>query len=1016
MTKLHIKPFDFVDYFDKTWTEYKTKNFQQIIFNEMAAFAGNISKVPITWDEDDWRFLSQFPPRFWSKALLWRYNEGLREIARQRDKDPEKKIPDWNYKDKMEFKDHAKLAVFKRQEGTPGIYTGLKNLLEKLEKPVQDDTDETGSPGLRNIDPFQHDPAHEKYRGKYKGGKYDYDFSGVKDIPDEYFDYAIPDEEIEVAPNLRDLPTGHPERQKAIAAIREDMKKRAHHTFAGGSVLKPNTVSDSLTKWIKAQALGLLGKHSDNITDPNTGQQIPTGVTQNPEDVKSMYEHWTLKGERASAAYTGKDDSHVITMPDGTQKTVQGKKELLKIPYFNKNIKYEEVEPNGHTREISGNYKIPVLNPGKLLPIVNPTLDQRLILAKRRGHDVEEIKNVLTNPRANRDEIAKAKLQTQWGDIQEILKNWDILTDEQKNHLKENQRDVLHVAAQGRGLISDPHSRQGKGGGYYTIGWQPNKVKRGLARMDIPDDKKQAIIDKYLPQMRQEADVALGRFLKWACPSCWVSQDPEKRRATGSNKMPRYVWDVLDGMRAELALIGSYILVLNLNDPTMGVRDEELGLTAVQGEATLTELKEARKQEVFNLVKDISQAAIGSIPSRRQRTFLHTRSDVSASATNPSGEGSTSDLITARSEDPNDARRQGTISGALEDAPEWRTRRQQLRSDPQHLGRAIWQTPELGHAVDKEFQTLRNLISLKLGGKYGEDVEKARRKLKLELELSQGLYDEIEQQLAGQNLTWEEKENKAHQYVSEKLPEELKRLYPDIYGNFTTPEEWAEIARKVKRDYRQSGGHAQPPTNDPAADRAWDKSISELIRNGESHLPNPVNSEDPGPRLRISQFPEADATKVAKALKYLKNPEGDKDERIFVSKWAVPLLMAIAANNHEPMSKQDAIHAVQAAGIQPIESHDLPEVPSSHQTPTQVSAPTPIRTAAREIPELLEDLPGNYNELRERMPELLQRPNTVKAALRELKAKMLEKIRSGQRVSQQETNALTQFMRLFPLT
>ena len=93
MSKFFIKAFSFTEFANTDWLVWKQKKLAEAASaiweaNEESvpyAFGQNISKVPMVWHEDDWKFLSQFPPTFWSRAITWRYNEGLMEASRARE-------------------------------------------------------------------------------------------------------------------------------------------------------------------------------------------------------------------------------------------------------------------------------------------------------------------------------------------------------------------------------------------------------------------------------------------------------------------------------------------------------------------------------------------------------------------------------------------------------------------------------------------------------------------------------------------------------------------------------------------------------------------------------------------------------------------------------------------------------------------------------------------------------------------------------------------------------------------
>lgn len=183
-----------------TFTEFYKE--RKRVLREMAE--GDYSKKPIKFDQDDWHYLSQFPPRQWKQALHDRYNTHLITALKHREKQREDYIQKNDLIDKFfdqfknegmpekEAKNRAKIEARKAAKkaiphsdpefdkktlefGVPGAggkkhkidaNMNINRLIHKLETEVGDD----------------YHPDISTQHGHVLGdkGKYGYDLSGAK--------------------------------------------------------------------------------------------------------------------------------------------------------------------------------------------------------------------------------------------------------------------------------------------------------------------------------------------------------------------------------------------------------------------------------------------------------------------------------------------------------------------------------------------------------------------------------------------------------------------------------------------------------------------------------------------------------------------------------------------------------------------------------------------------------------------------------------------------------------------
>ena len=467
-----IKPYSFSDFVDRSWDMWKSfalhdafeaaRKIQLKVIEENEdassyAYAGNVSNMPILWDADDYKFLSQFVPEDWPKALTWRYNEGLLLASEAREEHPEKSIE--NIKSEVPVLTINKDKNDTRNKGWReyyNVWTGMKELVRKLEAPHREHSEhmpqsyhpklgpvpkamgeQKPGPGLKDIDPWETDVSSPKHHSHYLnagGGVYNYDLSDPVRVSDEDID-NIPINQIEV-------PSTIPADKIAeyIAKKKRAMKKNRHHTFAGFSVLQSGpTASKKIHDWRKAQGLGLLGDVGNTFTDPLTGKQLP--VTYPTLD--------KTKGIWSSHAGPVRKDIN-----------------RLKLPVITRTLNYKDFDKDGNEKggkkatknkpavaaPVHHDVEMPVFMPGTTLPRIPSngkfalTMAQREEFARRRGWWPSKAgkdcagKYELGMSYEQAAEVCPAAFKAGApGTITSLLANIDILAPEQIAFMREKQ-------------------------------------------------------------------------------------------------------------------------------------------------------------------------------------------------------------------------------------------------------------------------------------------------------------------------------------------------------------------------------------------------------------------------------------------------------------------------------------------------------------------------------------------------------------------------------------------------
>lgn len=598
-----IKAFEFVNFFEQDWDNWK-----QVSLLESAT-GGEVSKVPINYDENDWKFLSQFPTEFWNRALLWRYSEGLIRASKERKKfDPnEKTYPDLDYEKQFTFVNKDGSEIIFPGQSSKGFYIGLTELLKKLENPV--------TSHIRNIDFRQTDTNHPEHFSQYKGGLHDYDFTGYQEE------------------------TG---------------------MFAGASPMKEGVkiAEESLEAWYKAMGLGLLGKTDNEITDPNTGErykvenlhgnqldQIKLTTLSSPLAKSSRSKQYGLE-------MVGKDDN--LSWDNNTK---HSQVIPLTLPVFNKKIPYFE-KNFGRTTGKTVDAKIPVLKQAKFLPVIELTPEQRRIIAIRRGYDPVDDSNIkgVRNPLNDPQEWAELfhsgvayphhkfktvgafiKYKSQLYGINDLLQNWDVLNDKQTEDLLTKQPSLHEVV---RAIHDKNYIRQNPfANNYYKIGYFPNTSRMGLPGKKMSQEDYQKAFNHYKKQLEQEVFNALNRFILEKTPYNQLagkreyidvinSETIKVKDRTNTGYLSKELLNKLD--IDMITKVFSDIIGLHLNNRDVGIRNVDLKLTEVPEDADVDKLRHKREEIAYNLIANLAKKL-----ERDIGTYRETGTDYSSKSTKP---------------------------------------------------------------------------------------------------------------------------------------------------------------------------------------------------------------------------------------------------------------------------------------------------------------------------------------------------------------------------------------------
>ena len=547
--------FDFSEYIKDNW------NYRQFCHAlaeearnailEMAQGTQKIAdpKLQILHNEDDYKFLSQFPYDVWPQALNWRYNLGLRELMRM--SKGRTHIPEGlDWMDEVKFPVSAsRIYRFRKHKGRP-IYVGLTSLAKRLTKPAKGhegiitrDPDnpelphphwEEGGTALADINPYETDENSPSHPKNYKHGYYDLDLSDMAEVTDDDID-KIPATDIHamLGPPLSQMGIKMPEVEKAIDRIRAKMKKVKKHSFSAYDVPQIGTSQDNVSDWLTANAVGLYGntKVGDEHYDELTGNTHVIGE-KTPTQMNALY-------KQAFKKKKGGQEGEDFTLRHN-------------VATIDKPMTYDEIDKEGNVLDthVEKMTTIPYLNAQKGIPQLHKaegsmkiTPEQRLKIAQFRAKENPTVWDAgewtLTPGEKLKEAIVRwghrfteaSKIDT----FKNFLKFWDIWTPEQKAWLKKNAKSLMETAKKVhtqhgkedvKAQIDAYKSRMERGEELspsemahldslekeqlskpqyqYAAGPRPNYKSIGQGVLDIPKDKMLAFKEKYLPMLQAE--------------------------------------------------------------------------------------------------------------------------------------------------------------------------------------------------------------------------------------------------------------------------------------------------------------------------------------------------------------------------------------------------------------------------------------------------------------------------------------------------------------------------------
>lgn len=847
----------FGDYLNKTWDAKEFCHLLALtarnkIWSEMAMASGEVSKMPILWDKDDWKFLYQFPPELWNAALKWRYNDGLRDIMRHQQHDEH--IPDgMNYTDHIVF-DKPGDPNIKMKFGKEGdekkIYIGLTNLAHKLTDPHKGPKSMDPNqpywagegPGLHEIDPNQKDPNHPKHPNKYKHGLYDFDLSNMAEVSPESIE-DMPDWEIfeKLPEKYHNMDIDNPLVQKEIKKKRAAMLKVLKHTMAGYSVLQQDRASEHMANWIKANSLPekLQGEAPSEIEDPHdiTDQgAVKRPVSEMP--ISKFVDPKQLSGS-ATAGNT--------------------------VPAVEKTMHWTEYnKKKGTEKPVTKTVALPVLNPAKTFPGVNLTDEERLKLAQKRGYDVKpgETWEELSARNNNSAFVTNTKLQG----LQGLLDNWDIFSPERKAWMKAHVKDLMHVAqnyhageeldAEGK-PIGDPHANPKNRNSFLAPGFYPNYGTPELPKFKFPESKLNDLVQKYKGRIYAELIGSEGKGKVGEDESSMLSRIFRSMKKSAKN--PPQVIDALESSAnsGDLTTFLTYMLLTYLNDPYVGIKDDQLGLLANVPEGQYDEKanKTRRQDKVFTFLSSIAQYGSADVLTRRQRerygAATKSSLDKPVGDTGASGAGQVADAGKTKGDSKVDTS----------------AKRAYLHSGTHTTVRASHKFNKSFSNAGELMSSKRNFILSKLGKVPGvaADLDHAEKMTTAAINASIDMFQSYQDQHP------EASEEEILKYVHNNLQNTLKEKNPQLFGGANS-KDWENILAKTKGLSKIGIGAAASAQMESKVESVYTNFLDTLMAKGEAEYPVydvGTNEFKTGQPFSIKSFTPDDPSQVIQFISAL---------------------------------------------------------------------------------------------------------------------------------------------------
>lgn len=794
--------FNFKNFLESDWLKWKNKILREAEEETAAKFPGGNATLrqPILFDEDDWRFLSQFPPQLWTRALNWRYGDGLLSASEARERSRDKKYASVPNKQDVEIEDNnGKKYIFR------GIYAGLRDLMRKLERPVithagykpnKDEIpyeiEDVEGPSLDELDFDAPDektvrPDH-KHPSEYKGGVYDMDLTKPIKLSQAFVD-SLPSNHY-LLTNIEPMSEEDP---KAEKKARAKLMKMYAHSFASMPAMREEVAREQLQNWIRLMGLGLLGNVPKAMTD-HSGKSLEVQGRTNGLNPSEFVSAWP--------GQVGREDDVKWEDPEGGM--VKARQIPLKLPYVRRNITWWEVSGDKEPVQKGGEFALPVLLPGKLMPLINPTAEQREALIKRRS------------------EGGKGGGTGQVGELRQVLDNWDLMSPDQQAKLEDDSLTLTQLAARKmapgyKDKFGGEEKRRGED--FYTGGgWHAQKGQRTRGSLNMTKDQLELVLREYLPGNSTKLTIPHGSwdnevcagqngFMGEACRGVtyfmrsklkWKGHE-SKSRSGKPGKFDMAQGSVLKMMEAaypEIINVAAALLSLEANDGKIGIYAPEDGLNENRPELGTEEGKYNasmhRMGKAFNLARDLAQAAMYGGQSRRQRG-KGKGFELTGQGGEQEGPQFGDDIRAPSLKDKEDieARRARFAQDGQTAQPRtWYAYRQDVATRPQ------WLVPTLTPELSKYLETLRQEIKSRVDGvagtNYANNITKIADLAMMIDDTSNKMIEVELKKLEDRGVLDLKKDDSSRvkELLSSaikpgELEEKLRQDYPDAFGKMT---------------------------------------------------------------------------------------------------------------------------------------------------------------------------------------------------------------------------------------
>ncbi len=959
----------FKEFLDNSWngTEFchmLAMNAELKVLSEMAMAGGEAPKMAILYDQDDWKFLSQFPPQIWKQALSWRYNEGIRMLMRLQ-KNPTDIPEGYDWIDSVSLPapgGRDKWWVFGQPDGPKNFYIGLTKLAHKLTDKPKIEPGDTGDnyphwpkehgPSLKELDPHQGDKEHPQHLSKYKHGLYNFDLSGMVEVTPEDIDDMTDYQMVPLLPkkkfkrmNLKDpnVLKSAPV-QAEIKKIKTAMKKELKHTFAGYDVLQPSKAQESLMNWIKANASEerLFGEHPTIINDKWDNNQ--------PKNVQYV------RGDQIFQGKSGGGLGH------------------MQIPTIQRKINFTEVDEKKKTQKgMSVDAHIPVLNPVKTIPALHklpPDLafsdQQKAMLASRSTYEDKDGHRYpyQWNPAEETFEQAKKRYQGKGNfelaaspeDLEKVLANWDILTPKQREWLKDHTKTLHHQAQvyHTQGDVGDPHANP-KNKSFYMAGFSPNYKTQERWSFSVPADLQPAFVEAYKGKMIGEV---LGSAQKGKIGEEQKSLIDYYIDDLAEKGVSQQSIQALKDRSHEIAKFIAYMLLTWLDNPKYGIKDDKFGLLRHVDWSDYDEEinKRNRRALVRNYLASLAQQATADTLSRRQQKKFGASSIKSLDI--PIGD-------TGK-----------TLAGQVTKEQKPQAIKIDTSAVRRWLHRGLGAVATAAHKPHQMFANVDTFLAAKrsyvvhvlrgAAGQIEKDMKFAEDSIITAMEESQTLYEKYNELLKAQYPNETDREAKIKELLQKELPGILQAKHPEKFG--TTPEitKSPEFENIMVTAINNAMAMSKTPTQHKGAmgrkiDDAMQHFFNELIDKWEARKPvwdSAKEDFEDGAEVVLDKFPSS-PSELIKIVKALYTADFTFLANIWLRKRGVELYKSVLAAKEEDEGKDEAQIATEFEDALRKEATAAP--PTSKPAQATVTpmpqkpqvAPQPAVAAAKPVDELL---------------------------------------------------------------